>query len=293
MLENPEMNISQPKVEDKEEIHDKRYGADCYAKREVLEMENGSKIDFLKVRHTEKTLKEFKAEITQHIANADVLLSELAVFENDENQDDIHIFYKKITQLAKENHKKMVVADPEKIFSTALANRAVSIVPALASMGSGVYLGKKLMDIASELEMRQMRKKYDLPEVSKNKDDKLISRREFLKGVLATGVMMAGGLHGIAGMLEEMRISEEKGKLLETFLLDSLDYRNALITKELINLSEKNKKVAVIYGAAHISGIKKFLNNPDLLEEKLKVYRNTYGLFNDEQTDVYDFSSQK
>lgn len=265
----------------------------CYAKKEILKTSDGKEIEFLGVRHTPETLAQFRDEIEEYIKNSDVLLSELFVAGDEQSEDDIKVFYKAITQMAQKSKKEMVIADPEKEFSDAVVNRAVSIMPMLASFGAGIYLGKKLMDLTHELEMRRMYKKYYPEENFTKNDEQLISRRSFLKGALATGIMATGGLSAIAGLLEEMKISKEKGELLENFLLDSLDYRNALISREIIELSKNDKKVSVIYGAAHLPGVTKFLEDPELLDRKIKVYQNTYGIFNKATTDVYDFRDNK
>lgn len=269
---------------------DKRFGIKCYAKRELIDIGSGKTVDFLGVRHTKETLDKFGTEIGEHIENSDVLLSELAVFEDGDAQSDMEFFYKAVTKLAKDNGKKIVVADPEKKILDAIVNRALSIAPALASLGSGAYLLRKLFEVGSKLEERMSRKRHGCSYGDVQKDEKIFSRREFLKLAAAAGIMSVGGMNATAGAFEEIGISKGKGELLEAFLLDSLDYRNALITKEILHLSEEYGRISVIYGATHAYGIKKFLGDRELLERKLKLYESTYGIANDDEVRVYDFS---
>ncbi|MDP1884427.1 MAG: twin-arginine translocation signal domain-containing protein [Candidatus Moranbacteria bacterium] len=259
-----------------------------FLRKESICLNNDRSVDFLNVRHTKESLDEFGSEIRNYIENADVLVSELAVFEEKENQSDIKTFYKAITQIARENGKKMIVADPEKKISDAAVNRLMDIFPILASFGSATYITAKLNKMAHEMQMRRFRNELGYGSSS---DKNLFSRRDFLKGIAATGILIAGGLHGISGAAREASIQTDKDGILENFLLVSLDYRDALVAKEILNLLEDHRKISVIYGAAHFQGIKKFLKDPELLKEKMEVYEKTYGLVNTDKADVYDFSA--
>jgi hypothetical protein len=263
----------------------------AFAKLESIPLDDeGRVLQFLRVSHTPETLETFGEAIESHVRDADVLISELAVFEDKEDAPDIEVFYKRVTDLAKQYQKEMIVADPERDMSDAIVNRSLSIAPTLAALGTSAYVGKKLHDISGELSMRKLRKKHNL---EGGKKEPLMSRRDFLKGMGAVAVAAAGGLHGMAGLLEEMGISKEKGELLETFLLDSLDYRNALIAKEVIKQSQTHNKVSIIYGAAHIHGIEKFLNDHELLDKKIALYEKTYGLVNDSEPQHYNFGKEQ
>jgi hypothetical protein len=277
------------------EISKDRYEQTCYAKLKTIEMHNGSKVEFLGVSHTKNTLKEFENEIREFVKDSEILVSEMANFELNEKQFfEIEDFYKAITQIAKEEKKKMIVPDPEKKFSDALVNTAISIAPCLVSFGSGAYLERKLYRMMAELNMRRFRKKcndeYNVQDVISEKK-KLMSRRDFLKTMAAAGIVAAGGMSTVAGVFEQMGVQKEKGKLLEKFLLDSLDYRDALVAREILKLSEENKKISVIYGAKHFPGIKELLGDRNLLAEKLSRYEKTYGIINDENPEVYDFNT--
>ncbi|MCA9359993.1 twin-arginine translocation signal domain-containing protein [Candidatus Kaiserbacteria bacterium] len=253
-----------------------------YARSERITINDSSDLELLKVKHTSETLESYRNEIEVFVSEASVLVSEMVVLPEDidENSQEIERFYSEITKMAMESGIPVHVADPERRFSQALINRCVSIAPGIAAVGSGGYLARKLYSIAENLHNTKNNKK----------DEPVMSRRSFLKMGAAAGVTALGGAHMLASLLEEMRISKEKGDLLESVLLDSLDYRNALVAKKIIELSASYQKVSSVYGGAHAPGIRKYLSDPEMLEEKLLTYSKTFGLFNDEEPIEYDFA---
>lgn len=259
----------------------------AYMQAETIETD-GLVCEFLKVRHTKETAEKYVNELEDFVANSEVLISELAVLENNEKMSGIESFYRKITEMAEQAKILMVVPDPEKNISDALLDRFADIAPAGAAVASGLYFANKLHNLSEERDIRTYRAELH-KSGPKTSDAKLISRREFLKMATAATVAVAGGMSGAAGLLNEMHHQPEKGGVLERVLLDSLDYRDACIAKEVLNRSKTGQKVSVIYGAGHYSGVKKFLENPKLLEERLQVYEKTYGKFTPAQTVEYDF----
>lgn len=266
------------------DIEEKEHKA--YAELESIPLPEGGMLEFLKVRHTPETLEKFGDTIEEHVKSAEVLISEMEISENQDASMDIEIFYKKVTELARQYKKEMVVADPEKNLQDAIKDIAIVLAPGLAAAGSGVYLAKKISELMAKLEDNKIRKEIN----AQKNSTPLISRRGFLKGLGALSVMTAGGMNFTASFLEEFGVGKEKGEILEKFLLSALDYRNALITQEILKQAQEHEKISMIYGAAHVSGIKKFLADRKLLAEKIEIYEKTYGVINHSETAIYDFS---
>ena len=263
----------------------------AYMQMKTIET-NGFACEFLKVRHTKETAEKYKKEIEKFITNSEVLVSELAVLEDNEKMSDIEFFYRRITEMAEQAKVLMVVPDPEKDITHALLNRIIDIVPASAAATSGLYIINKLKNLLEERDMRAYRAEC-LPSERQAVDPKLVSRREFLKMAAATTVAVAGGMSGAASVLNEIHFQPEKDGALEKMLTTSLDYRDACIAKEVLNRSKTSHKVSVIYGAGHYSGVRKYLENPKLLEERLQVYEKSYGILTPARTDEYDFREKE
>ncbi len=271
----------------KAEFQNRKEGLPEYVALENIPINENSNLSLLNVRHTRRTIEEFGPAIKVYIENAEILISELYVSEEDTEESDLsemQAFYSYVTKVADENKTHVIVADPEKNLSQAIANTAVSIAPGLAALGSGAYLADRISAISYELETNRWKNKQS----AASKESLEMTRRNFFKAGAAATVVAVGGLNFTAGALEEMGISEDKGELLETFLLSSLDYRNALVAKQIIELGKQHKEVRAIYGAAHAPGLRKFLENPDLLEQKLKLYESTFGLFNESEPKEYN-----
>ncbi|MEK7129296.1 MAG: twin-arginine translocation signal domain-containing protein, partial [Patescibacteria group bacterium] len=260
----------------------------AYMQMEAIETDDFS-CEFLRVRHTKETAEKYADELERFVANSEVLISELAVLEDREGMKDIEFFYRRISEMAEQAKVLMVVPDPEKDITHALLNRIADIAPASAAVASGLYVANKLSNLSAERDIRACRAEHNKKVKSKTSDSKLVSRREFLKMAAATTVAVAGGMSGAAGLLNEMHQQPERGGALEKMLLTSLDYRDACIAKEVLNRSKTSHKVSVIYGAGHYAGVRKYLENPKLLEERLQVYEKSYGILTPAQVAEYDY----
>ena len=271
-----------------------KFNMKCYAGLEQFSFENGKTIYFLKVRHTKETIEQFSKQIDFLIKKANVVLAERVIL-TDKIRNEGDVFYKEITEIAKKYNKKVIEVDPERDYGDAIAGIAATLAPILTAIVADGYLIKKIMDKVSERELAKLlkeNKSVDIQQSTKpmtSESPKKISRRKFLKYSAVGGVATVSTLASLADFLEVIT-GNKKGNFLEKFLLDAIDYRNAVIAREIISLSKKYNKLLVVYGARHWYGVKKFLEDRKSLAEKLQIYQKTFGIINPANKRVYDFS---
>lgn len=240
--------------------------------------------DFLRVQHTRETIEQYAKELEDFIAQSDVLVTEVAVPEEKEDASSIEYFYHQIYLMAERSRVLMTVPDPEKNVAQAAVNRFSDLVPAGLATTAVVYLAKKLKEISEQ--------KW-AASINTGDGPARYPRREFFKMGGAAAVAGMGGLTFFAGAMKELGIEPEKGGVLEQFLVNSIDYRDACIAKEIMQRGKESKKVSVIYGAKHYHGVKKYLEDPELLGRNLKKYEAIYGVWNPAQTEEFDFRAAK
>lgn len=251
----------------------------AYICKETIETSDFS-CNFLKVRHTRETIEQYRRELEEFIAHSSVLVTEIAEPREKENPSSIEYFYRQIYLMAERSHVLMTVPDPEKKIVQAAVNRFSDLVPGGLSITAVSYLTQKLKEVTEQ---------KLIPSTYSNDEPTRYSRREFLKMGAASVVAGMGGLSFLAGFMKESGIEPEKGGILERFLMSSIDYRDACIASEITRRGRGSREVSVIYGAAHFRGVKKYLENPELLNSNLQKYESVYGIWNPAQTEEFDF----
>lgn len=238
--------------------------------------------DFVGVYHNRHTIEKSGELLKQIIADSEVLVTELAVFDQDSGGDGITYFYSHITELAKEAKIKMIVPDPEKDIIDALTNRFADLLNVSAAVGSTSYAFVKIDQIAAAKNRSSVR--------SKRRENETLSRRNFLKASVAVAVAIPTLLNSAGSLLTESGVSLEDSPILEDFLLESIDYRNVCIAKAILEVSKIHPKITVVYGANHYEGVKHYLHDEQLLAERLSIYEKTFGIWSPDKVEEFDFS---
>lgn len=250
--------------------------------------------EFLKVHHTRETLNAHYDEIKESISDADVLISEMASLEDNHDAPEILHFYRGITKIAEELKKILVVPDPEKNIVDALINRFVDGSVALSNFGTLTYATAKFKSATDINSLKNLVRSIREDKPSRFTEKKAKStRRDFLKFGAAAAVSVPLTLNTSANIGHELGNLPEEDSLLEDFLHTSIDYRDVCIAKEILAKSESFQKIKIIYGAAHFEGVKRYLDDPELLEERAAIYEQTFGRWSPNQVDEFDFRQEE
>ena len=245
---------------------------------------------FLRVSHTKETADEYAEELRNFIAQAEILITELVVLDDSEYAGEMECFYRKITELAAQEKKLMVIPDPEKNIAQVLVNRSLDLAPLATTALSVPYVAYKLKQILDAQSDRAVINGENSEEDERVKiEAKMLTRRNFLKFTGAATIAAVASTSSAASLLLELKVDIEPDGVLEHMLVHSLNYRDACIAKEILERSMEYKNISVIYGADHYKGVKKFLQDPEQLAEKLKLYEMTYGIVVPPHTEAYDF----
>ena len=175
----------------------------------------------------------------------------------------------------------MIVPDPEKDIADALLNRSVDVLALGTAVGSTGYAFLLLNQLAALKKRNSARLKMNAVE---------ISRRNFLKLGAATAVAIPSMLNATASLLNEAGTPLDQNLLLEDFLLSSIDYRNVCIAKAIFEVAKADSKITVLYGANHYEGVRHYLYDEVLLDERLGIYQKTFGMWSPDKAEEFDFS---
>ncbi len=238
---------------------------------------------FIGVRHTPEVFEINQAYFEKVIVSAEVLVAELAVFE-EQPTSDIGAFYKEITDMAATYKTPLVIPDPEKNLIDALINRSVDLTGMITAVGSAGYLAYVLRQASSPDDFKaRIRRRRD-------KQTFTTSRRAVLGGLLASAVAVPAVANVTASMAHEMGDRLEND-LLDQYFLSSLDYRDVCIARTIVELAEKHSHITVIYGGGHTLGVNHYLEDTELLATKAAYYDQTFGLWSPASTEAYDWQN--
>lgn len=247
-------------------------------------------IEMLGVAHIAETLPQHREKIETAIKNSNLLVLEKVAEAEDVNLarnrsknavSSGGFFFLEVERMARRYGKDLVTADPfygygadsdehEEVMEK--RERLVKDVRRLVgSIGMSAAAGGGVLSLAAMIKASAGDKEGTHSEVSQGLN---LSRRGFLKLAVAGAGATLGHKIADAASEDENYGKFEFGDPTTDYQLN--DYRDVAIAEGLDTLARsftQKKKIALLFGAGHIKGIRYYLENPDIRRAKLVLYK--------------------
>ncbi len=242
-------------------------------------------IDMIGVTHIAETIPLYRKEMEEKVKASDFTILETAnEFDSPElargraaltDKDDF--FFLEVERMIRKHQKSLVIADPaydygdspkkyqDRLFEL---DAEVAGLAKLAGLGAAVTGGGIAVERVISKTGALISKKLGDEDV-----DPSLSRRDFLR-LSAASAVAAGGYSVLTDNHEHASGYRYQGN--RATLYNLTDYRDAVVAEGINKLSQsfsKKMKAALVFGAAHIDGIKYYLDNPVVRMAKLKIYK--------------------
>ena len=268
-------------------------------------------IDFIGLSHTPENLAQHRQELEQAVRDADFVILEGVFNAGLEKERPVleeaqtyvstpmdradRLFFGGIEDMAKKNARAVVSLDPysnPKTLSDGLhLGKIVASQQELKDFHAKAgYLGATMFGAALLAEKIEGRNRKKPSEGEARLPEGGISRRKVLQGGAAVlGTMLAGD--GLLNSNDFAYYASMPKLPLHSFQ----DYRDVVIAEGIHRLSDgfsRKMKVAVIYGGAHLKGVREYLENPTVRSTKRKLYASLDKVAQPEMR-AYRFEEEK
>ncbi len=271
---------------------------------EIKEFEiEGAKIRLIGVPHETDHFWGNKEFYEREIKNADVLLlesmPEQTGYNFEQNKQEMMEYfgisgeeyyfliygkgigyYVRLADLAQSLEKPAAVVDPIKTLGRVPGEKAKVVDQQAIRRNfliAGLSFGFLFIDSVVLPEVKGLINRLKKEESETGKQEKKISRRGFLRGILGgVGVIASGSLFQRFMYDSQGRAkgAKEVAQTLMPLAHDLEDYRNVVVAEGLNQLAKiyPDKKITVFYGKAHPSFIERYAKNDSERELKLRTY---------------------